>query len=64
MLSVDRLGITTQCRPKRAPDQRVNVRLAFLEPAETRGAVKEQLVAMTRAAAAAAQPAAEEAAAK
>lgn len=64
MLSVDRLGITTQCRPKRAPDQRVNVRLAFPEPAETRGAVKEQLVAMTRAAAAAAQPAAAEAAAK
>lgn len=53
MMSVDRLGITTQCRPKRAPDQRVNVRLAFPEPADSRGAVKEQLVAMTRAGAAA-----------
>ena len=55
MLSVDRLGISTQCRPKRAPTGHVNIRLAFPEPAETRGAVKEQLVAMTRAAAAAAQ---------
>lgn len=55
MMAVDRLGITTQCRPKRAPDQRVNIRLSFPEPAENRGAVKEQLVAMTRAAAAAAE---------
>ena len=51
MLSVDRLGISTQCRPKRAPAEQVNVRLAFPEAAETRGAVKEQLVAMTQAAA-------------
>ena len=55
MLSVDRLGISTQCLPKRMPTGQVNIRLAFPEPAETRGAVKEQLVAMTRAAAAAAQ---------
>lgn len=55
MLSVDRLGITTQCRPKCAPDQQVKVRLSFPELALTRSAVKEQLVAMTRTAAAAAK---------
>eukprot|EP00892_Ulva_mutabilis_P009162 jgi/Ulvmu1/6618/UM003_0255.1 len=61
MKSVDRLGITTQCRPVRASDQRVSIRLAFPEPADTRGAVKERLVAMTSAAAAAAKEAEAEA---
>lgn len=59
MLSVDRLGVSTQCRPKLAPENRVNIRLSFPEPAETRGALKDQIVAMTKAAKAAAKEAEE-----
>lgn len=55
MLSIDRLGMNTRAVPTRAPDQTVNVRIAFSEPAENRKAVKERLVELTRTAAAAQQ---------
>ena len=53
MLSIDRLGMDTCAVPTRAPEQTINVRIAFTEPAENRKAVKDRLVALTRTAAAA-----------
>lgn len=53
MLAIDRLGMDTRAVPTRAPEQTVNVRIAFSEPAENRKAVKDRLVELTRLAAAA-----------
>jgi hypothetical protein len=53
MLAVDRLGMNTQVAPSGAPDKFVNVRVGFSSAATDRKAVKERLVELTRAAAAA-----------
>jgi hypothetical protein len=49
MLSVDRLGMNTSVVASRSPETPLNVRIAFLTPAEDRKALKDRLVELTRA---------------
>ena len=50
MLSVDKLGMNTECQVQ---DTAVNVRVTFPQPALDRKSIKDRIVEMTRAAAAA-----------